>query len=187
LKGFSKTDERIESKLNKSIKSITEYIDNLKYNYAIIELRSLFNSLPEKTSKDVLEKFLKILQPFCPHIAEEFWEKLGNKEFISIAKWPEFEENKINENLEKEEKIIEQLIEDINSIQNLFSKEKKKAEMVYVYIIPNEKKLLEENIEMLEKKTKLKVKICLVNDKDKYDPQGKSKRAKPGKPALYLE
>ncbi len=186
-KDFTKTDERTESKLNKSIKNITGFIENLKYNYAIIELRSLFNSLPEKTSRDVLEKFLKLLQPFCPHIAEEFWEKLGNKEFISTAKWPQFEENKINENLERDEKNLEKLAEDINSIQNLFSKENKKAETVYIYVIPNEKKLLEDSIEMLEKKTKLKVKVYLVNDKNKYDPQEKSRRAKPGKPALYLE
>lgn len=118
---------------------------------------------------------------------KNFWEKLGNKGFISNAKWPEFEKNKINENLEREEKAVEKLADDINSIQNLFLKEKKKAETVYVYIIPNEKKLLEESIETLEKKTQLKVKIYLVNDKEKYDPQDKSKRAKPGKPALYLE
>jgi leucyl-tRNA synthetase len=186
-KDFAKTDERTESKLNKSIKNITEFIENLKYNYAIIELRSLFNSLPEKTSKDVLEKFLKLLQPFCPHIAEEFWERLGNKGFISVAKWPQFEENKINENLERDEKNIGKLADDINSIQNLFLKENKKAETAYIYVIPNEKKLLEDSVDMLEKKTKLKIKVYLVNDKNRYDPQEKSKRAKPGKPALYLE
>lgn len=186
IKSFSKSDIKTDSKINKTIKIVTEYIENMKYNYAIIEIRNLFNSLPEKTSKDNIEKFLKLLSPFCPHICEEFWEKLKNKDFISVSRWPEFDESKINENLEKEEKIIEKLGEDINSILNIVSK-MEKPQTAFIYVIPNENKLLNDNIEVLEKKTKLKVKVYSVNDKDKYDPQGKSKRAKLGKPAIYLE
>jgi leucyl-tRNA synthetase len=144
-----------------------------------------------KINQNILNEFIeiqtKIISPFCPHITEELWSKLGNKGFISTAKWPVADEKKINENLEREEKNVDKLAEDINSIQNLFSKENKKAGTVYIYAIPNEKKLLDNSMEMLEKKTKLKVKIYLVNDKEKYDPQEKAKRAKPGKPALYLE
>ena len=35
--------------------------------------------------------------------------------------------------------------------------------------------------------TDLEIEIYAVDDKDKYDPQGKSKKTKPGKPAIFLE
>ena len=100
---IEKADAKIESKLNKTIKEVTEDIDNFRYNLAVIRIRDLFNSLPEKTSKEVLEKSLKLLHLFCPHITEELWEKLGNKGFISLEKWPIADEKKINEKLEKQE------------------------------------------------------------------------------------
>jgi len=51
----------------------------LNYNLVVIKIRDLFNSLPSETSKDVLEKSLKLLHPFCPHITEELWSRLGIK------------------------------------------------------------------------------------------------------------
>jgi leucyl-tRNA synthetase len=184
-----KLDEKTESKLNTTIKRATESIENFIYPKAIISYFEFLDYLSnlEAIPKKAFEDLLKLVSPFCPHVSEEIWNKIGNKGFLSIAKWPKFDESKINENLEQEEKTIDKLAEDINSIQNLFSKEKKKAETAYVYTIPNEKKLLDENIEMLEKKTKLKIKVYVVNDKNKYDPQEKAKRAKPGKPAIFLE
>jgi len=181
---FAKADAKTESRLNKTIKKVSEQIENLRYNYAIIEIRNLFNSLPEKVSKDVLENFLKLLHPFCPHITEEFWNKINGKGFISLAKWPVADEKKIDENLEREDEAVDKLAGDINSILDMV---KIKAKNAYVYAIPNEKKFLEDNIETLERKAQIKIKIFAVNDKDKYDPQDKSKRAKPGKPAIYLE
>jgi len=49
----------------------------------------------------MLNLFLKLLHPFCPHITEELWEKIGGKGFISVAKWPVADEKKINEKFEK--------------------------------------------------------------------------------------
>jgi hypothetical protein len=40
---------------------------------------------------------------------------------------------------------------------------------------------------MIEKRTNLVVQIFAVNDKNKYDPENKAGKSKPGKPALYLE
>jgi len=53
--------------------------------------------------------------------------------------------------------------------------------------IPNEKQVYSSSIEMIGKKTNLKTEVFAVNDKAKYDPQGKASKAKPGKPAIYLE
>ena len=62
--------------------------------------------LEKEVSKETLEKFLKMLSLFCPHISEELWEKLGNKGFVSLAKWPEPNEKLINEEAEYLEDLI---------------------------------------------------------------------------------
>jgi leucyl-tRNA synthetase len=176
-------DAKTENKLNKTIKQVTIQIENFEYNLAVIGIRTLFDSLPKETSKSVLEKSLKLLHPFCPHITEELWEKLGNKNFISLEKWPEVDEKKINDKFEQEEKITDDLINDINNILKIVGEKKK----VFIYSLPNEKEIYKEAIETIKKKTNLEVSVYAVNDKDKYDPENKSKKSKPKKPAVYLE
>jgi len=185
---FGKADARIESKLNKMIKSVTEQVENFRHNLAVIEIRNFFNYISEKQiDKKTALDVLKILHVYCPFMTEELWEKLGNKGSLSFSKWPEADESKIDENLEKQEKAVEKLAEDINSIMNIFAKEKKKPGIAHVYVIPTEKDFLEESKGVVEKKTGIKVEVYAVNDKSKYDPQEKAKRAKPGKPAIYIE
>ncbi len=185
---IGKSDSKIESKLNKTIKEVTNQIDNFKYNLAVIKIRDLFNSLNEEESKDVLEKSLKLLSPFCPHIAEELWEKIGGKGFVSLAEWPKSNEKKINEQFEKEEELFEKLISDINHVSGLIQeKENKKMKKVFVYVLPNEKENYGNNLEIIQKRTNLIVKIFSVSDKEKHDPENKSKKVKPGRPGIYLE
>ena len=47
--------------------------------------------------KSVVEKFVLILAPFAPHIAEELWEKLGHKQGLSYESWPEYDKELIKE------------------------------------------------------------------------------------------
>jgi leucyl-tRNA synthetase len=185
---IGKSDEKTESKINKAIQEITEYIEDFKYNLAIIRLRDLFESLPSETSKANLEKYLKLLHPFCPHITEELWEKLENKKFISLEKWPIADKSKINEKFEQQEKAIEKLAEDINNISNLLKERgKKQPTKAFVYVLPNEIEFYTESLEKVHKKTGLKIKFFSVSDKEKYDPQEKSKKVKPGRPGIHLE
>lgn len=180
----------IKEKLNRAIKNITEQIENIDYRKATIEIRELFELIffKKEVSKESLEKSLKLLSPFCPHITEELWEKIGNKEFISLAEWPKCDESKINEKFEQEEKAVEKLAEDINNIVKIVKeKQNKEVKKVYVYVLPKEKELYEQHETILRKKTNLEVKIFAVNDKDKYDPEEKASKAKPGKPGIYLE
>lgn len=185
----SKSDKRIESKINKTIKQITEDIENLRYNLAIIKLRALFDYINEKPiGKKDLESFVKLFALFAPHLCEEIWEKLGNKTLISEESWPKADEKKIDEKFEKDEEAINQLINDINNVVKIISeKEKKKPSKVFVYVLPNEKENLSDNSKEISKRTSLKVQIFAVNEKDKYDPENKSKKVKPGKPGIYLE
>jgi len=185
VKIIKNIDEKTESKLNKTIKEITQHIEEFKYNLAVIKIRDLFGSLLKEVSKDVLEKFLKLLSPFCPHITEELWEKIGNKNFISLEKWPVADENKINEKFEKQEEVIEKLIWDISNILKILESRGEKKENIYVYVLPNEKEIYSE--EEVNRRVGKNVRIFSVSDKNKYDPQGISKKTKPRKPGIYLE
>jgi len=182
---IGKSSKRIESKLNKTIKDISEDIEKFQYNLAVIKLRILFDSFEQEESRDTLEKFLKLMHPFCPHITEELWHKLGNKTFISLEKWPKADAGKINEKFEQEDKIIENTVSDINNIARIIKEKGEKVNKAYLYVIPNEINLY--NKQIIEKRTQLGIEIFAVNDPKKHDPQNKSKKAKPGKPAIFIE
>lgn len=184
---FGKSDEKVESKVNKAIRGIGNDIENLNYNLAIIKLRELFDYLNGKEiSKKDFENCLKILAPFCPHIADEFWSKNGGKGYIIDSSWPEYDENKINEKYEQIEKAVDKTVSDIVSVLKLIKeKQGKDGERVYLYVIPNEKEFYIDS--ELTKRVGKNVKVYSVNDKDKYDPDGKSGKTKPGKPGIYIE
>ncbi|MBI5871969.1 hypothetical protein HZB88_02690 [archaeon] len=107
--------------------------------------------------------------------------------FISIEKWPQADESKIDKKLEEEEETVEKLVEDINNIVKIMKEKQKTVTKVFVYVIPQEKQIYSENIEMIKRKINLDVNIFAVNDKNKYDPENKASKAKPGKPGIYLE
>jgi leucyl-tRNA synthetase len=179
----TKVNSRIESKVNKTIKEVTDYISDFKHNLAIIKIRQLFDSFADNSvDKLSAEKFLKLLHIYCPYITEELWERLGNKGFISLSDWPEFDAGKINERFDKEDEVRDKLVSDIASILKIIKMEKKN---VYVYVTPNELSLYDEKD--ISKRIGKIVKIFAVNDEKKYDPTNKSKNSKPGKPAIYLE
>jgi leucyl-tRNA synthetase len=184
---IGKSSERLESKLNKTIKEISEDIENFKYNLAVIKLRSLFELMfdEENVSKKDVEKSLKLLAVFCPHIAEELWEKIGNSDLISLSDWPKVDETKINEKFEQEEKALEKTISDLNNLVNLMSEKGKEVGKIFIYTIPPEVEFYDE-VKLGERFGK-EVKVFAINDKNKYDPDKKSLKAKPGRPAIYLE
>jgi leucyl-tRNA synthetase len=92
--------------LNKTIKKVTEDIENLKFNTAISQLMILKNSFDSYDGKkgergfikkSDFETFLILLSPFAPFISEELWSRLGHKESISKEKWPEYDKNLIKD------------------------------------------------------------------------------------------
>ena len=46
-------------------------------------------------SKNIFENFVKILSPFAPHISEELWSRLENKNSVFSNIWPKFDESKL--------------------------------------------------------------------------------------------
>ena len=185
---IGKDSNELKVKINRSIKNITNQIETLDYRKSTIELRELFDLIfrEKEAAKDTLEKALKLLSPFCPHIAEEFWEKIGGKGFVSLAEWPKFDEKKIDVKIEEAEKSAEKTVEDVlNILKIIKEKNGKEAEKVYLYVLPNE--LGNYSAEILSKRTLKEVKVYAVNDKNKHDPEGKAGKAKPGRPAVFVE
>ena len=185
---IGKSSPKIESKINKTIKQITQDIKTLKYNLAVIKLRQLFESLDneDEIAKKDAESFLKLFSIFCPHLAEELWEKINNKPFISLQSWPKVDESKINEKLEKIEEAIDRTVSDIMNILKIIKeKQNKEGEKIYVYVTPMEIEYY--NNEDLTKRVGKPVKIFAVNDKDKYDPSDIAKKSKFGKPGIFIE
>ena len=187
-KKLGNSDARIISKINKTAKEVTDDITNFKYNLATIKIRNLFNKIVgNEISKKDAEIFLKLLHPFCPHLTEELWQKIGNNGFLSLAEWPKADESKINIEFEREDEIIDKIIDDVNNVIKIIKEKGKEASKLYIYVIPNEKEVYVNNLEELERRTGLKAKVYSVIDKEKYDPEKKSAKAKSGKPGIYLE
>jgi len=88
--------------LHKTIKKITEDIENFKFNTAISSMMILVNALEKEKeiSQDIYANLLFLISPFAPHIAEELWSRLENKESIFLEKWPKYDSK-----LAKEDKI----------------------------------------------------------------------------------
>ena len=86
--------------LHKTIKKVQDDIENYKFNTAIAALMILVNNgLPkdEKLQKEFKSVFCKLLHPFAPHLAEELWERLWEKNSISFASWPKYDKNMIED------------------------------------------------------------------------------------------
>ena len=92
--------QKLETSFHKTIKKVTDDIEDMKFNTAIAALMGLLNEIYDNgsLSKDELATFIKLLCPFAPHLTEEMWESLGGKGFLSLAKWPEYDEAKTVDN-----------------------------------------------------------------------------------------
>ncbi len=95
-----KDNKKVLLKLNKTIIEIEEELEDQKYNTAIAKIMELTNVLAKerKISKDTWLKFLPLIAPFAPMLAEEMWESAGNKKSIfQEDNWPEVDKNAIKE------------------------------------------------------------------------------------------
>ncbi len=86
----------LESAFHKTVKKVTDDIEDMKFNTAIAAMMGLLNDIYENGSltRDELVTFISLLCPFAPHLCEEMWEGLGGKGFLSLAPWPEYDESK---------------------------------------------------------------------------------------------
>ncbi|RMD51258.1 leucine--tRNA ligase [Candidatus Parcubacteria bacterium] len=86
--------EKITKVLHKTIKKVSEDIDNLRFNTAVAQMMTFVNevNLAGSVRRDSLLKFLQILCPFAPHVANEVAEKIGIDTVLEATSWPDFNE-----------------------------------------------------------------------------------------------
>ncbi|HNS12793.1 MAG TPA: leucine--tRNA ligase [Bacteroidia bacterium] len=80
--------------LHKTIRKIMEDIERYSFNTSVSNFMICVNELTDLKchKRAILEPLAILVSPYAPHIAEELWEKLGNKRSISHASFPEFKE-----------------------------------------------------------------------------------------------
>jgi len=99
-------DKNLVSKLNKTIKKVTDDVSHIKFNTAIAAMMEFVNewekALNVKHSTlnvNEAKKFLQILAPFAPFLTEEIWREIfGEKTSIHLSSWPKakvFEEEEV--------------------------------------------------------------------------------------------
>lgn len=96
------------SMIDKTVKTIGEDLEKLSFNTAVARLMEYVNWIKEnkglmnyEQAKRCKETLALILAPMAPHIAEEFWATLGNKDSVSTQKWPDYdEENVVDQQVE---------------------------------------------------------------------------------------
>ena len=89
----------LEKAFHKTIKKVSEDMDQLKMNTAIAALMSLLNDIYAKGSlnRAELRTYLILLNPIAPHITEEMWQKNGFEGLLAQATWCEYDEQKIKD------------------------------------------------------------------------------------------
>ncbi len=97
----SEPDAKLLKVLHQTIKKVGEDTETLKFNTAVSRMMEFVNEVTAQESRprQLLEPFVLVLAPYAPHLAEEFWEKLGHKQSLAREPWPAY-----NAVLLKEEK-----------------------------------------------------------------------------------
>ncbi len=78
---------------HKTIKKVTCDIESMKFNTAIAAIMEYVNHLTSGgASFEDLSVIVRLIGPYAPHLGDEAWERLGNKNFLITAKWPPYDE-----------------------------------------------------------------------------------------------
>jgi leucyl-tRNA synthetase len=84
------SDPDVEKTLHRAIAKVEADVDRLAFNTAIAAMIELVNAaMAPGMTRSQLERFVKMLAPFAPHIAEELWVKLGHHDCVSTQPWPD--------------------------------------------------------------------------------------------------
>ena len=90
----------LERALHRCIQKVTGDIEKMAFNTAISAMMVFVNEAtrePSRLGSSQAERFVLILSPFAPHIAEELWEMLGHEESLAYEPWPSFDPAMVRE------------------------------------------------------------------------------------------
>ena len=95
----------LQKKLHFCIEKVTKSLDNFQYNVAVAALREFANHFftykqeynDSNLLHKVLSKWVIMISPLAPHLAEELWKILGYKSLVAEQKWPKYEDKFLTE------------------------------------------------------------------------------------------
>lgn len=155
LKSFELRDVEIPvnswilSQVNMRIRDATEALEGFQTRKALQEALFLFKKdidyyfrrIGDEVNPEIinvlvyiLDNWIRLMSPFVPHTCEEMWSKIEGEGFASCAEWPEYNEDLIDEKVQKAEEIIQSLNNDINEIKKIINS---KPEKIHVYVAPD--------------------------------------------------
>jgi leucyl-tRNA synthetase len=92
-------DQAVEKALHRLIRKVGEDIVAMKFNTAIAAMMEFINVVYKagRIEKGQAERFVLLLAPFAPHIAEELWRQLGHDGSLAYEPWPAYDESMLVE------------------------------------------------------------------------------------------
>jgi leucyl-tRNA synthetase len=145
--------EKLLKLCHQTIKKVTHDIENLAFNTAVSQLMIFANELAkcDQASRAVVQPFMQLLAPFAPHLAEEIWQRLGEKGFVSTAAWPRFDEELAKDDLvtiaiqvrgktrakleieaDSEQAVVEEKMRKIDYVRNQISEHGEPKKIIFV-------------------------------------------------------
>ncbi|MBP2098786.1 leucine--tRNA ligase [Enterococcus rivorum] len=111
-------DGKMTKVYHQTVKKVTEDMENLHFNTAISQLMVFVNEAnkAESLPYEYVEGFVQLLAPIAPHIGEELWAILGNKESLTYAPWPTYDEAAL---VEDEVEVVFQVNGKVRSKQSI--------------------------------------------------------------------
>ncbi|HID24937.1 MAG TPA: leucine--tRNA ligase, partial [Thermoplasmata archaeon] len=159
-------DRWLRSSFMRRIKNISSFMDSYNLRDAANEI---FFEIPNdfrwykrrgggnKEVVDVLlQCWIRLIAPFTPHLAEELWEMIGKKGFVSLESYPEYSPEEVSIESEVGEQLVKDVIGDIKEILKVTKKTPKK---IYLYTAPRWKYIIYKKI--LGKKDAVDVKTLM--------------------------
>ena len=99
------TDMTKEEKkaVHKLIKKISDDIENFSFNTSVAAFMIAVNDLTalKSTKRKAVDVIARLIAPFAPHIAEEFWHRLGHEGSVVDSEWPVFDASALVEDTVK--------------------------------------------------------------------------------------
>ncbi len=86
-------EPQLEKLLHKTIRKVQEDIERFAFNTAIAQMFVWTQQAQkaQRIGRSQIERFLRVLAPFAPHIAEELWHRLGHETTITLEPWPAYD------------------------------------------------------------------------------------------------
>ena len=87
-------DNKLDYVYHQTVKKVSEDLENMRFNTALAQMMVFINDCykVDKIYKEYAINFVKMLSTFAPHLGEELYNLLTNKDSVAYEQWPSFDE-----------------------------------------------------------------------------------------------